>query len=62
MGIVCILVALDVTVFTVWELVDPLQLTFYNKTMEQMVNTLRYQYIQVIYKLCNIVLHPLLVI
>ena len=37
MVIVCTLVMLDVLVLSVWEVVDPLRIQFYNKTYEQMV-------------------------
>ena len=38
MAIVCVLVALDVLVLSVWEFIDPLHITFYNKTLEQIVS------------------------
>lgn len=37
MAVVCVLVGFDVLVLTIWEFLDPLQITFYNKTLEQMV-------------------------
>lgn len=38
MAIVCVLVALDVLVLTIWEFTDPLHITFYNKTLEAIVS------------------------
>ena len=38
MGLVCVLAGLDMIVLTVWEFVDPLQIRFLNKTLEQVVS------------------------
>ena len=40
MGLVCALAGADVIVLTVWEFADPLHISSYNQTLQQMVRVL----------------------